>query len=134
MAKLYLDTNIIIYAIGDSKNLFGKDISSSARKLLFEASKCKHYIIISDWTLKELELKNKLEDASFLLELLKKKTINIKKTEEDEAIAKEQNPNNVQDQLHCILAKKAGANYLVTRNVNDFKHCILPVIKPEQLL
>jgi len=134
VAKLYIDTNIIIYALEDSKNHFGKDISASSRKLLFQSMNCKHHIIISDWTLKELELKNKLLESNFLLELLKKKTININKTIKDEALAKKQNPNHIQDQLHCILAIKAGADYLVTRNIDDFKQCIIPIIKPENLL
>lgn len=136
MSKLYIDTNILIYALGDSENPYGKDISSSARKLLFEAVTCKHQVIISNWTLKELELKNRLSEANFLLHLLKKKTIEIQKTEKDEQLAKEQNPNNVQDQLHCILAKKSGAEYIVTRNVDDFNHFnnTIPVVKPEKLL
>jgi len=33
MPKLYIDTNIIMYAISDSENVYGKDISSSARKI-----------------------------------------------------------------------------------------------------
>ena len=134
MAKLYIDTNILIYAIDDAKNRFGKNISASSRKLLFQSMTCKHHIIISDWTLKELKIINKLSEASFLLELLKKKTININKTIKDEALAKKQNPNHIQDQLHCILALKAGADYIVTRNIADFKHCTIPVVKPEKLL
>jgi predicted nucleic acid-binding protein len=136
MPKLYIDTNILMYALGDSENLHGKDISTSARKLLFEAVICKHYVIISNWTLKELELKNKLSDANFLLQLLKKKTIKIQKTDEDEQLAKEQNPENIQDQLHCILAQKAEADYIVTRNTHDFNHfnTIIPIVKPEKLL
>jgi len=131
MTKLYIDTNILIYAIEDSENIYGSDISSSSRKLLFEAVTCKYQVIISSWTLKELEQKSKLSEATFLLTLLKKKTISIQKTAEDEELAKEQNSDNVPDQLHCILAKKAGADYIVTRNVDDFNHfsSIIPIVK-----
>ncbi|MFT4309089.1 MAG: PIN domain-containing protein [Candidatus Woesearchaeota archaeon] len=134
MARLYIDTNIIMYALDDTMNLFGKDISASSRVLLFRAAKCEHNVIISDWTLKELEIKKRLSSARILLKILEKKTIKVRKTEEDEEMARSQNPNNVQDELHCILARRAKADYIVTRNTNDFKNSKVPTIKPEQLL
>lgn len=123
-----------MYALDDTMNLFGKDISASSRVLLFRAAKCEHNVIISDWTLKELEIKKRLSSARILLKILEKKTIKVRKTEEDEEMARSQNPNNVQDELHCILARRAKADYIVTRNTNDFKNSKVPTIKPEQLL
>lgn len=136
MPLLYFDTNVIIYASEESFNLFGKEISSSSGKLVFQTILCNHQVIISDWALKELELKNKLSQASMLLMLLEKKTVSIQKTDEDEQLAKEQCPNNIQDYLHCLLAKRAGAEYIVTRNTDDFMHFnnVIPIVKPEQLL
>jgi len=135
MTTLYLDTNIIIYASEDCRNLFGKDISTSSSKLLFDVVSCKYYIIVSDWLLEELSGLRKLEQASMLFKMLKPKTKRVSYSEEDLVRAKQQNPDNFRDELHAILAIKSGADYIVTRNINDFKHLKnkIRIVKPEDL-
>ncbi|MFH1649094.1 MAG: PIN domain-containing protein [Candidatus Woesearchaeota archaeon] len=132
---LYLDTNILIYAIEDSKNRFGKDISSSSALLLSDAITCKHEVVISSWTLKELHGLHKLDQSRMILKMLQKKTIKVEHTHKDIDLATKMNPNHFQDTLHGILALKSGAECIVTRNVRDFvafSDNIL-IAKPEEL-
>ena len=135
MTTLYLDTNIVIYASEDCKNLFGNDISASSSKLLFDVISCKYHIIVSDWLLEELSGLRKLEQASMLFKILKPKTKRISYSEEDMNQARQQNPANFRDELHAILAIKSGADYIVTRNINDFKHLKdrIMIVKPDDL-
>ena len=134
MALLYLDTNIIIYA-GEDNNIYGKDLSGSSSKLLFDVITCKHKVIISDWLLKELSGLKKVEQCSMILKMLKPKTRIITYSEEDIKKAKEMNPKNFGDELHGILAIRARADYIVTRNIKDFVHLRhkIKVVKPEEL-
>lgn len=136
MTTLYIDTNIIVYALEDSKNPFGKDISTSSSDLFLEAISCKYHVIISSWALVELAGLKKLEQAKMLLTMLKPKTIKISHTEEDIEKAKKVNPAHFQDELHGTLAIKASADYIVTRNVDDFNNFMdkISIVKPEKLL
>lgn len=136
MTNIYIDTNIIVYALEDSENPYGKDISSSSSELLWEAISCKYNVVISTWTLTELSRIRSLGQASMLFKLLEKKTIVQEYTEEDVEQAKRQNPEHFQDELHAILALKSKSKYLVTRNVDDFNDCEnkIEVVKPENLL
>lgn len=134
--KLYIDTNILIYALEDSKNPYGKDISSSSSKLLWEVVSCKYQVIISSWALEELSNLRKLEQSQMLLKILSKKTIKIVHTQEDIDKAKQHNPEHFQDELHGILALKANADYIITRNIEDFNNFEdrIKIVKPEKLL
>lgn len=135
MTSLYLDTNIIIYASEDSKNLLGNDMSASSSKLLFDVVSCKYHVIISDWLLEELSGLKKLEQCSMIFKVLKPKTRRISYSQEDVLRAKEENPENFRDELHAILAIKSEADYIVTRNIKDFEHFkdIIKIVKPEEL-
>lgn len=136
MTKLYVDTNIILYALEDSKNPFGKDISSSSSDLFIEAISCKYQVIVSSWVLVELSGLRRLEQAQMLLTMLKQKIIKIEHTQEDLDVAKKINPEHFQDELHGMLALRAGADYIVTRNVEDFNNFKdkINIVKPEKLL
>ena len=135
MIKLYIDTNIIIDAVEDRKNIFGKNIGNLAFKLFKEAMSCKYYVIISSFTIYELRKKCK-GDTTLFFEMIKKKRIDVNHDESDEEKARERNNDNLGDALHVILAEKENANYIVTRNVDDFKdiQTKIPIRKPEQLL
>jgi len=136
MPKLYLDTNIVIYASEESFNLFGKDLSVSSAKLLYQTVLCKHYVVISTWLLKELSNLNKLEQARLLFKIITSKTEMISYSKDDLERAKQRNPQHFQDELHGILALKAQADYIVTRNINDFKKFEnqIKIVRPEDLL
>ncbi len=134
--KLYIDTNIIVYAIENSRNLYGKDISRPSVRLFFEALSCKYELIISSWTLQELNYLRKLENVGTFIGMLKKKIIKIEHTEEDISRAKKENPEHFQDELHGMLALKSGADYIVTRDIKGFLHFRdrICIVKPEELI
>ena len=132
---LYLDTNILIYAIEDSRNPWGKDLSCPSIRLLGEVLSCKYHIIISSWTLEELRNTRRLEQVAPLLHMLKKKTVKIYYTEQEKELAKRLNPH-FQDELHGILALRAKATHIVTRDIDDFTKIgsMIPIRRPENLL
>ncbi len=134
--KLYIDTNVFVYASEDSKNIYGKDLSESASKIFFESSKCKFFIVISSWTLEELSRIKKVENLKFLFELIRKKIVTIQYSEEDLYNAKKLNSEHYHDALHFLLALKSKADYIVTRNVKDFEEykSKIKVVKPEFIL
>ena len=136
MATLYFDTNIFLDVLLERKNLYGKDISSMARKLFYDSIKCKHVIILSNWTTREIRKHIPMKQAKNFFMFSKKKIILISYTEADMATARKNNISHFQDELHGILAIKYGADYLVTRNVHDFKHFSdkIAIVKPEQLI
>lgn len=119
--KLYIDTNIFLDYLLERKNLNGEDISLPAQKLFYRAMSCEFFIIYSDHTATELAKQIDLTKTTFLFEALNKKLIPIAKSEEDIKKSIEISNNNSSDALHSILAKKAEADYLITRNIKHFK-------------
>ena len=82
---LYVDTNVIMDAIEDRKNIFGNDIGTPAFKLFKEAISCKYHIIISAFTLYELRKKCKV-DTTMFFEVIKQKRIHVGYDKEDETL------------------------------------------------
>ncbi|MHA1829509.1 MAG: type II toxin-antitoxin system VapC family toxin [Candidatus Heimdallarchaeaceae archaeon] len=135
MSILYVDTNVFIDAITGRANKHGKDISEAAGKMFYDSIACKYHIAISTWTLRELYRTIDITEAKMLFQMIKNKIITVKHTEEDIEKAKELNPEHFQDALHALLAIKAGAECVVTRNLSDFactNHLIQAKL-PEQL-
>lgn len=134
--KLYIDTNILIDAVEGRKNPFGKDIGKSAANLFWVAASCKYFLVLSTWMHSELSRQKTFEETKMFFEIVKKKTIIVEHTEEDLTKAKEKTSDNFQDELHGILALKANADYIVTRNTDHFKNFKnkISIVKPEDLL
>ncbi len=42
--------------------------------------------------------------------------------------------NDFEDALQAVMARRLGADYIVTRNVSDYKNSPIPAITPEELL
>ena len=110
-------------------------MSNSSAKFLSDAVKCSHNLVISTWTLHELRGLRKLQQVRMILMLAKKKITTITYTQEDLEQAKQQAPDNYQDYLHGVLAMRAKATHLVTRNTKDFGDFSeeLEVLPPERL-
>ena len=140
MSRLYIDTNITIDAVEGGKNRFGKNIGNAATDLFFATASCKHDMVLSTWMLHELYNNRNNpktpEETEMLFAFIKNKIISIKHTEEDIAEAKNNNTTNFQDELHGMLALRAGADYIVTRNTQDFRKFKdrIQIVKPEELL
>ena len=125
---LYFDTNVLISALKDEKNVIGRDISTPAIQLIYSVVACRHRIVISTWTKKELS--RHFENATALLQVLKPKTKEISYTEKDVEKAREISPEHFHDALHGILAHRAGADFIVTRNVKDFA-CVRHLVRAQ---
>ena len=120
LMKLYIDTNIFLDYLLDRKNLLNNDISSPAQKLFHRAINCEFFIIFSDHTAKEVYNQINIEKTFFLFEVLKKKLVTIRQTKEDQEEARKIDSNNYDDALHFVLAKKSGADFIITRNIKHF--------------
>ena len=135
MTKLYIDTNVIIDAVEGRKNLLGNDIGDYAMKLFCEAVSCKYDIIFSSFTAYEL---NKISSTNLTIFLswIKKKIIKVLHDEKDEERARQLDNSNFDDALHVVLAEKASADFIVTRNIKDFKAITtrIQIKRPEELI
>ncbi len=134
--KVYCDTNIYLdYLLGRKDHI--RPLDEFAYKIFRRVEQGAFLLIISDHLLHELE--KHLEERTiqnFLDSFYEKQSIiDITKTTEDIKQAKQLSETNWKDMLHAILANKAHADYLVTRNIKDFagsEHLIQTVF-PEQI-
>ncbi len=117
--KIYCDTNIYLDFLLDRKNFYGDNLGDEAFSVFNRVISCEFILVVSSWNL--VELKNKIEynSLNMLFSFLKKKVVTVEHTKEDIEKAKEMS-EHFQDALHVLLAVKAGAKFLVTRNIKDF--------------
>lgn len=137
--KIYLDTCIYVDYFEDrSDNI--RPLGELASQLLKRTFNCEFEIIISDWLLVEME--KRVNVMSSFLELLKRlksmdKLITITKTDNDKKEANElcKKGFHFADALHAVLAGKACAEYIVTRNTDDFpkSYGSAKVVLPENI-
>lgn len=120
MVRIYCDTNIFLDYFGSRKDRF-RDLGEFAFQIFRRTLDCEFELIISDWLLYELKNYVPPEKLKEFLEEFKKKNkiIKINKTDEDIKKAKEIS-SHFQDILHQLLAKKAGAKYLLTRDIQGY--------------
>lgn len=95
---------------------------------------CNYKLIISDWLLTELRRNMKEEQIQEILKPFKEKNklIFVKEQKGDRDKAKLIS-EHWDDALHAILANRADADYLVTRNVLHYEGCekLVRVVFPE---
>ncbi|MBR9700552.1 PIN domain-containing protein [Candidatus Woesearchaeota archaeon] len=129
--KVYVDTNVILDYLEQRKNVVGENLSTAAFMFFAKALRCDYYIIISDHTL--IELLNYLEEqlAESFFKMMDRKTIKIHATPKDRELAKTI-PTHFADALHIVLASRAGASMIVTRNVKDFEG-LFKTVRPEDV-
>ena len=123
--KIYCDTNIYLdYLLGRTDYL--RPLNEFAYEIFRRIDEGEFNLIISDHLLYELE--NNIDDENKITELLKPlhkkgRIIKVTKTREDILKAKEISKKHWKDALHAILANKAKAIYLLTRNIPDYIGC-----------
>lgn len=93
--------------------------SGAAFKVFNDVISCLHHIIVSDLVLHELSKNIDYEETVVLFKILEPKLIRIKTSDLDRREAKLIH-THFEDALHIVLAKRAKANLIVTRNVKDF--------------
>ena len=138
MTKVYCDTNVYVDLFQNRKQRF-QDFAEFALAFFQRVRDEEYVLVISDWVYTEIKKPHIMGSDNELKELLSSfeehQKIHVEKTREDVVKAKELSPNNFDDALHVILAKKADAIYLVTRNIKDFEEFrdIIEIDLPERL-
>ena len=131
--KVYCDANIFIDYFDERSDKL-RPLKDFAFEFFSKGWNCSFNLIVSDWLL--LELKRYLEDKQIdeVLDKFKRnnKLILIKEEAGDKDKARKIS-EHWQDSLHAILASKAQADYLATRNIKDFSGCeeLVKVVFPE---
>lgn len=128
--RLYIDTNVFLDFLWEDRK-YHQETSEFFSLLVAH----RHITIISTWSLQELYKYVTTEKASMLFGFLKKHMETISHTEEDVREAKRLSPSHFQDALHGILAYKAGADLVVTRDASGFacvRH-LVKAVKPEEV-
>ena len=115
--KVYCDTNIFIDYFKSRKDRL-RPLADFAFEFFSKGWNCHFKLIVSDWLMKELKHHLSEEQINEILDMYKSKDklIFVKEEQGDREKAKEIPPENWDDALHAILANKADADYLVTRN------------------
>ena len=131
MASLvYLDTCVLMDYFQDRR---GADVSWN---ILLRSLDCEFKLVLSDWLVCELEQYVPPSDLKVFFQLFKTKDkfVLVRHTAEDVTHAKAIS-DHFQDPLHALLAKKAGADILVTKNVAHFANCrsLIKVVFPEDV-
>ena len=118
--KIYVDTNIYVDFVTNRTNENDQPLGPAALRVFIKVQKGEYKLILSTWVLKELLRWTKPEDTKMLFEMLKDNTITVSYSQEEENKAKGMS-THWEDALHAIIAKREGARYLVTRDVDHFR-------------
>jgi hypothetical protein len=122
--RIYCDTCLYIDIFEGRKDRF-RDLAEFALQIFRRVREGEFTLIVSDWLL--FELSRHADDKTitdFLKPLFDKgKVIKVFKTPEDIKQAKIISPGHYHDALHAILANKAEAVYLLTRNIEHYAGC-----------
>ncbi len=118
---IYLDVNIYRDYLEERTNREGKDLEEKAWNIFARTISCEFKIVISDVLINQLAHQITPGKSQFLLELLKSKgkLVMVNVTVEDKKKANKLS-TNYEDALHAVVAARAGAELLVTRNIRDF--------------
>ena len=125
MTKLiYIDTNIYLDYF-DGRTDYLRPLGEFAYQMLKRTLQCEFRIVISGLVLKELFYNSYEEKTNKLLPdfYSKNKIIKIPADKKDVKKARDlcrQRRTSFNDTLHAVLACKANADFLVTRNLKDF--------------
>ncbi len=119
--RIYCDTNIYLdFLLGRKDHI--RPLDEFARQIFKRVEDGEFLLIISDHLLFELQNKISNEELDNLLQPLhvRDRLIKIEKTQEEIEQAKNLSKEHWKDMLHAVLAKRAKAKYIITRNVYDF--------------
>lgn len=136
--RVYCDTCIYIDALdlnpeGSRDRI--RPLSDLAWSFFSRVEEGKYVLVTSDWVFEEFkQVIGSDEKIRALVDAIKNK-VNITRTQEDIREARKLSQKNFPDALHVILAKKAGAFILTTRNLNDFAEFsdLIEISLPESL-
>ncbi len=139
MTLIYIDTNVYIDYFEDRRDKF-RPLGEFAYQIFQRTLSCEFSIVFSGLLLKEILNHTKEQQLSALLHELKEKNkiLETKATFEDKVktrqIVKEKR-TSFNDTLHAVIAQRMDAEFLVTRNIQDFLELqeMVKILLPEYL-
>lgn len=134
--KIYLDTNIYLDYLLNRKNKYGKDLGSIAFTIFNRTLACEFEIVLSSWTSEELIKTIEPDKFMFLIQMLKAKNkLHLVNCEQKDIEQAKSLSEHYHDPLHAILAKKANAEFVITRDLAGFECCksIIKAYLPEKI-
>lgn len=139
MTKIYVDTNVYLDYF-EGRTDYMRPLGDFAYEVFQRTLSCEFTIILSGLVVKEI-LNNRDEEQVYdLINELKEKNkiIKTKATFEDKEKAGQivkQKRTSFPDTLHAVIAQRMGAEYLVTRNIQDFVELqeMTKIVLPEHL-
>lgn len=139
MTKIYVDTNVYLDYF-EGRTDYMRPLGDFAHEVFQRTLSCEFTIILSGLVVKEI-LNNRDEEQMYdLINELKEKNkiIKTKATFEDKEKAGQivkQKRTSFPDTLHAVIAQRMGAEYLVTRNIQDFVELqeMTKIVLPEHL-
>ena len=118
---VYVDTDVFLNYILNRKNKQGKSLGEEAELFFSKVISTDLEILISRKVLEELYGQIEPNEVQMLFEFLKSKIRVVPYDKQDLLEAEQLDAENRNDALHAILARKHGADCLVTRNMKHFK-------------
>lgn len=133
---IYIDTCIFLNAAGREEDEKGRLLWPMADALFSRAIQGEFKVVRSDWLMIELSWHDS-DELQMILTLLDKNNCFVD-VKTDSAIKTEvmaHSGNNADDYHHVLLAVKAGAEILVTKNYEHFKEWehLISIKYPDQL-
>lgn len=133
MVKIYCDTNIFIDYFNERTDRL-RPLKDFAFEFFSKGWNCSFELIISDWLLKELRNHLKEEQIQEVLNMYRDKNkLHTVYEKFGDRIKAREISEHWDDALHAILANKAGADFLATRNIRHYENCeeLVQIILPE---
>jgi len=134
MCRIYCDTCVYRDIFENRKRKYD-DWAEFALNLLHKVREKEYKLVISDWVYEELKKHDFGENFKELIKTFEEEhLIQVEVTSKDKEDAKALS-SNYPDALHVVLAKKANAIYLVTRDLKDFSEFrdIIEIVLPRSL-
>lgn len=129
--RVYVDTNVYLDYLLERRNRVGADLSDVAFGVFAKAASCRFHIVVSDHVLNEIYDVIEPGEIEMLWTMLGKKAV-LLRTDAHDLLAARSVPTHFADALHVVLARKGGAEVLITRNVVDFRD-LIETKRPEDI-
>ncbi len=131
--RLFLDTNIILDLLGEREPHY-----QSAARIATLADEGKIDLVVSALTFATtFYVLSRFEDKKLAKEKIRKLKVIVKTSDLTDKIIDQglsSNFSDFEDSLQYFCAMQKECNFLITRNVKDFKSSIIPVLSPDEYL
>ena len=136
MVRVYCDTCVYVDLFEGRKDRF-RDLGEFALSFFNKVKDKQYKLVISDWIIEEFKKvsRNPSIIDEFIRDFEEEDLIKVQRDNNDEKKARKLSSSNFTDALHIVLAKKANAIILVTRNIQDFAEFqdLIEITVPESL-